>query len=91
MINSLLLKIKYKLYVIILFTSIPFVFASISKFILLGVPIPATLPYICILGKMPVPMTGLRDSHDSNVYQIPQANMPSIRSNVLPETTASHT
>ena len=32
-INSLSLKIKYKLHVSILFTSIPFVFASIFKFI----------------------------------------------------------
>ena len=36
MINSLLLKIKYKLYVSVLFTSIPFVFASIFKFIVRG-------------------------------------------------------
>ena len=40
----------------------------------------------------------IRDSHDSNVYQMPQASMLSIRSrlfkgtsNVLPETTASRT
>ena len=36
MINSLLLKIKYKPYVSILFTSITFVFASCFKFILRG-------------------------------------------------------
>ena len=48
MINSLLLKIKYKLYVSTLFTSIPFVFASIFKFIVRGPnpghsPVPAHL------------------------------------------------
>ena len=35
-INSLFLKIKYKLYVSILFTIIPFVFAFIFKFIVRG-------------------------------------------------------
>ena len=35
-INSFLLKIKYKLYVSILFKSIPFVFAFMSKFIVTG-------------------------------------------------------
>ena len=35
-INSSLLKIEYKLYVSILCTSIPFVFASIFKFIVRG-------------------------------------------------------
>ena len=44
MINRLLLKIKYKLYVSILFTSIPFVFASIFKFIVRG-PNPGDFPY----------------------------------------------
>ena len=44
-INNLLLKIKYKLYVSVLSTSIPFVFASIFKFIVRG-PIPVTLPYV---------------------------------------------
>ena len=42
-INSLLLKIKYKLYVSILFTSIPFVFAFIFKFIVRG-PNPGNSP-----------------------------------------------
>ena len=43
MINSLLLKIKYKLYVSILFTPIPFVFALIFKFIVRG-PNPSNSP-----------------------------------------------
>ena len=42
-INSVLLKIKYKLYVSILFTSITFVFASIFKFIVRG-PNPGNSP-----------------------------------------------
>ena len=45
MINSLL-KIKYKLYVSILFTSIPFVFAFIFKFIVRG-PNPGNSPLQC--------------------------------------------
>ena len=36
MINSLLLKIKYKLFDNILSTAVPFVFASIFKFIVRG-------------------------------------------------------
>ena len=43
MINSLLLKIKYKLYISILFTSISFVFAFIFKFIVRG-PNPGNSP-----------------------------------------------
>ena len=43
MINSLLLKIKYKLYVSILFTSIPIVFACKFKFIARG-PDPGNSP-----------------------------------------------
>ena len=42
-INNLLLKIKYKLYVSVLSTSIPFVFASIFKFIVRG-PNPGNSP-----------------------------------------------
>ena len=45
-INSLLLKIKYKLYVSVLFTSIPFVFASIFQFTIRG-PNPGNSPLQC--------------------------------------------
>ena len=44
-INSFLLKIQYKLYVNILFTSIPFVFTSIFKFIVRG-PNPGNSPLL---------------------------------------------
>ena len=47
-INSLLLKIKYKLYVSILFTSIPFVFASTLKFIVRS-PNPGNSPLMQLL------------------------------------------
>ena len=49
-INSLLLKIKYKLYVSTLFTSIPFVFAFIFKFIVRG-PNPGNSPLLDIFAK----------------------------------------
>ena len=47
-VNSLLLKVKYKLCVSTLFTSIPFVFASIFKFILRGLN-PGNSPLLTIV------------------------------------------
>ena len=49
-INSLLLKINYKLCVSILFTSIPFVFAFIFKFIVRG-PNPGNSPLLLLVHR----------------------------------------